>query len=378
MNLAIISPNKNTYSETFIQAHKNIKADKVFFYYGGTIPTALENVGTINITKSDLRLKTLIKLGVNLNPFLILKDKFTIKETLFTQSLKKNKVDVVLAEYGPTGVACMNVCKKLEIPLITHFHGFDISLILPQYIQKYKTLFENSSYLIAVSKEMASTLISIGAPKEKIIYTPCGPSDIFFDIRPQFNSHNFLSVGRFVDKKAPYYVILAFNKLLEFHPDAKLFMVGNGPLLNACENLVKYLKIENNVCFKGIQTSTEIKELMENSVAFVQHSITTADGDKEGTPVGVMEASASAIPVISTYHAGIPDVVEHGKTGLLCKEHDVEGMSSNMKMVLDDTNIARRLGESGRIKIKDNFTLSHHLSILSATVKKAYEENLTN
>lgn len=375
MNLAIVSPGKNIYSETFIQAHKQIKADNVLFYYGNTIPNYLENKGIINICRDALNFRDLSRLFLSIRPYSLFRKDHSIKAHLFGRSLRNEKIDVVLAEFGPTGVACMNICKDLRIPLITHFHGHDITADLKNYEEKYKELIKYSSYVVGVSKEMVNTLISLGAPENKVLYTPCGPNPRFFNNSPVFKSNNFLSVGRFVDKKAPYYTIMSFKGVIEKHPDAILNMVGDGPLLPTCKNLIKYFNLQNNIRLLGVKYPDEICELHNKSIAFIQHSITAENGDKEGTPVGIMEAAASGLPVISTYHAGIPDVIIDKQTGLLCGEHDVASMTNNILWVLENKTLAKSMGKASKERIKSEFSLEKHLGLLSEVVERAYIES---
>ena len=75
-------------------------------------------------------------------------------------------------------------------------------------------------------------------------------------------------------------------------------------------------------------TIIELVQHLKSSTAFAQHSITAENGDMEGTPVGIVEASYAGLPVISTFHAGIPDVINNRETGLLVEEHDVEEMEA--------------------------------------------------
>ena len=106
----------------------------------------------------------------------------------------------------------------------------------------------------------------------------------------------------------------------------------------------------------------------------MQHSITSENGDKEGTPVGVMEASLSSLPVISTRHAGIKDVIIENKTGLLCDEHDVDSMANNIVYILGNPEIATRMGLEGRKNIENKFSLEDHLHTLSKIANEAYLE----
>lgn len=364
--LAILSPSQNAYSETFIQAHKNIPDVDVRFYYGDPYPVMLEGKGPL---ERSLWLSMLMHYSGRL-----LGSKFIDRrEDVLLRSFRREKIDCVLAEYGITGARLLKVCRRLSLPLVVTFFGYEISTdqILQQYDKAYKEMFQYASAVVIVSRDMRQRLENLSCPSAVIHYSPSGPHEIFLDIRPSFAQKLFLCTGRFVDKKAHYYTILAFNEVLKKHPDAKLVIAGEGMLLNACVNLVRYLKIEHAVLFPGVITLQEFAAHLANARAYVQHSITALSGDMEGTPVAVMEASAAGVPVIGTRHAGIPDVVVHGETGLLVDEHDVEGMSRQMLKVLDDESLARQMGAKGRSFILENFSRERHLDALSSIVKHA-------
>jgi len=360
INLAILAPSLNAYSETFIQAHKTYINANTSYYYNGLIPQSLEGKGTIN---------PILKKGFNKLTAHIKNDKFWAEKKALKDSLKKEKIEVVLAEYGNLAAEILPVCKELNLPLIVHFHGFDATVyeVLKKY-NNYKELFDYTSKVIVVSKVMESQLIAIGCPKAKLVLNTYGPNDDFLTITPSLEKEQFIAVGRFTDKKAPYYTLLAFEKVVKKFPDAKLIMAGDGQLKNTCVNLVKYLQLENNVEFPGIITPTEFSSYLQKSRAFVQHSITADNGDMEGTPVAVLEASAAGIPVISTNHAGIPDVIIHNETGLLANEHDVESMANSMIAVLEDKNKAKAMGLASKERIKTFFTMSKHIDKLNELI----------
>ena len=251
--------------------------------------------------------------------------------------------------------------------MIVNFHGYDASVttILENHKEQYKELFDYAKHIVAVSKAMKEKLISLGANPEKITYTPCAPNNSFFDINPTFLENSFIAVGRFVDKKAPYYTILAFQKVLNKLPDAKLYFCGDGELYNTCRNLVNYFQLSNSIIFLGSVSAKELKGLYEKVTAFVQHSVTAFNGNMEGTPVAILEASAAGLPVVSTNHAGIPDVILHEKTGLLVNEHDVDKMAEYMIYLLENKEFAKVLGAAGRKFVKSNFTMEHHIGILN-------------
>ena len=146
-------------------------------------------------------------------------------------------------------------------------------------------------------------------------------------------------------------------------------------LLNASKNIAKIIGTGNNVIFTGAITPARYQQILLESRAYVQHSITADDGDMEGTPVSVMEASAAGIPVISTFHAGIPDVIVDGKTGLLCKELDVESMAVNMLRLASDKEFALCLGAAGKKRMAELFSKDWQMNVLTETVEAASKRN---
>ncbi|HVW99073.1 MAG TPA: glycosyltransferase family 4 protein, partial [Candidatus Babeliaceae bacterium] len=193
----------------------------------------------------------------------------------------------------------------------------------------------------------------------------------FFSVHPARDSNRFVTVGRFVEKKAPLLTIQAFSCLLDAGYDGKLSMVGSGPELDKCKQLVWNLGISSIVDFVGIADKAQIAELFSQSLAFIQHSVTARNGDSEGTPVVILEAMAAGLPIISTRHAGIPDVVKHGKTGLLVDEHDVKGMAEAMIQLFQHKDLAMKMGEAGRLLIKNSYTMDRHIDTLYGVLEQA-------
>lgn len=357
----MVVPSKEAYSESFIQAQKKGLEGTIFYYYGGSLPTHLEEHGELLSTRGLLFNKIKRKLRFTT---------FSLRELAFISSLKEKKIQVVFAQYGTTSNRIVNICKHLNIPLITHFHGYDASVnSVINSCKGYHEVFSYSTFVIAVSRSMKEKLIALGCPREKLVFNTYGPDDSFLGLKPKFAQPVFIGLGRFVEKKAPYYTILAFSKIVDKYPEAKLIIGGDGSLYEVCKNLVQYLKIEKNVLLPGVLSKQQFLDHMVNALAFVQHSITAIDGDMEGTPVAVLEASAAGLPVIATTHAGIPDVILDEETGLLVAEHDVEGMTKKMFLLLENNELAMQLGQNGKKRIQLHFSMARHLEVLNEVIK---------
>ena len=290
------------------------------------------------------------------------------------RELKENRPDVVLAQYGPIGVEVVGLCKKLRVPMVVHFHGYDASTtaVLRRHAKSYRKMFADASRVIAVSEAMRRRLQTLGAADRRIRYNPCGiDCELFSAASPATASPNFLAVGRFTHKKAPQVTIRAFAKAARDRPDATLRMIGEGPLLAECKALADSLNIADRVVFLGAQPHHVVQAEMRKARCFVQHSVVAPNGDSEGTPVAILEAGASGLPIVSTRHAGIPDVVEENETGFLVDEYDVEGMAEHMRRFGEDPELAGRIGNAARQHVAENFSMEKHIARLYSILEEA-------
>ncbi len=364
--IAIISPEEAPYSATFIKAHIDLLQAEVRHLFGIFFPTDSADGRFLLQEKEILR-----KIFYQCKLFRTYKGLF--KDLPLAKYLQQEKVQLVLAEFGPVGAEVLSVCKFLRLPLLVHFHGYDAYMYttLSRYKKLYQEMFEYASQLIVVSQHMKNQLLQLGAPAHKLVLNPYGPHDAFFEVNPTFETKNFVAVGRFVEKKAPQHTLAAFKTVLEKIPEATLVMAGDGPLLPACEQLTKQWGLQNSVRFIGATSHQEIISLYKKAYCFVQHSVVASNGDSEGTPVAVLEAGAAGLPVVATKHAGIQDVVVHEKTGFLVAEQDIESMANYMITLALDPEQAKQMGENGRKIIMDNFTMEKHISVINNLITKS-------
>lgn len=289
------------------------------------------------------------------------------EDELITRYLRQENTAVVLAEYGMIGAYFASVCSNAGIPLVVHFHGADATRrdFLNEFKSGYTEMFRIAKACIAVSEKMRCDLISLGCPSEKVALCPYGPNEDYLLCNPDFESNQLIAVGRLTPKKAPHLTLLAFARALRTVPDLQLVMIGDGELRGVCEDLIVSLGLSAKVKMCGTRTPVEIREEIARSFAFIQHSVHAWDGDCEGTPVAILEACAAGLPVISTRHAGIPDTVKHGETGILVGERDVAAMAEAIVAYASDRKLARLHGSCAREYVCSNLSLERHLSQLS-------------
>lgn len=366
-NLCIIKPNKLSFSETFIQAHIDLLAGNKKVIYGGSFP--LYDHEDSHLIKSKIGL-----LSYLVQKKIFKKNNIKIRTRALVNYLKKQNINVVLAEYGMVGAMVTEACSLANIPLVIHYHGADVHHrnTVARYLPFYKRSFEYASALVAVSGDMVTALKKLGAPAGKLILNPYGvDTHKFSKVNVGSSGLNFLAVGRFVEKKSPKSVVKAFKIVTSQFPEARLWMVGTGPLFEETKNFADKLGMADKITFPGILSAKQIHELMQQSRCFVQHSVTAADGDMEGTPNTILEASASGLPVVSTLHAGIKEAVIDGVTGFLTAEHDIEGMAKGMIALAASAELAEKMGNAAHKHMLANYNITKRIAQLNKIIQSS-------
>lgn len=283
----------------------------------------------------------------------------------YLKVFSQRRIDAVLAEYGETGVQLIPAIERSKIPLIVHFHGYDASVdaVLEEHRETYPQMFRIACAIVAVSKAMKQKLLELGAPPEKTYYNPYGVDcDRFAAGDPASAPPILIAVGRFTEKKAPHVTISAFAKAFSECTHARLRMIGDGPLLADCKVLAKELGVNEAITFLGAQPHSVIEREMRSARCFVQHSVRAASGDCEGTPLSILEAGATGLPVVSTRHGGISDVVTEGETGFLVDEGDEVAMAKHMIALIKQRDLAGNMGAAARRHICENFSKSERIT----------------
>lgn len=371
--IAVVNIHEHKYTETFIYKMLKQLPFETHYLYGGELPKYF-NRGEPLLTNDERLLYWLQFLEAVLKKPM----NFFLKKAV-VRYLIKNKIELILAEYGPVGVQMLEISNETGIPLVVNFHGYDVydQKVKNEFSESYKELFKNAVALIAVSKQMKEELILLGADKNKIIYQPAFVDlDLFQYQDVSNNSPVFLSVGRFSETKSPHLTILAFEKVVKKIPESKLVMIGKdggGELFEACKILVRSLQLEDKVEFKEILSPAQVYEEMKKSKVFVQHSVTTPiNKDKEGTPIAVLEAMATGLPVVSTRHGGIKEVITENETGFLVAEFDVDGMANAMLGLVTNSNLVFETGKRASKNIHSNPLYKNYTENLTALLKQHF------
>ncbi len=354
LHVAIVQFDKEAPSETFLYDQRTRLPCRVSFIYGD-IPRLRDHFWNSNPRWISLRQR------------LWSRQKSSVNEH-YLKLFRSLRPDVVLAQFGPMGCRVQAACEQLGIPLAVYFHGYDASMewVLRDYEQAYQKLWRGAAGIIVVSRAMRQKLISLGADPSKVWLNYCGVDLEQFKSSKRIERREkvILAVSRIVEKKGIPYTLQSFALLRKSYPNANLRIVGEGTGLQYCQGLSRELGIEAYVHFLGVGSREEVKRELQGADIFVQHSVVAENGDSEGSPVSISEAGAMALPVVATFHGGIPDIIINGKTGFLVPERDVEGMAAYLELLCRDGDLRKKMGEAARGRINDSFNQKKTLDSL--------------
>lgn len=290
--------------------------------------------------------------------------------------LREQKPDVVLAQFGPNAIRAAAGCREAGVPLVVHFHGYDLSSLIrdPGYLCRLRSTVPRLAAVVVVSREQERVLRDIVGRCPPTTLIPYGVPVDEFQPASMVNRQpcQFLAVGRFVPKKAPLATLEAFARCAERCPGARLTMIGEGPLLGEAGRWVAGQEmLRAVVALLGRQPNETVRRAMAEAGCFVQHSVRGPDGDSEGWPVAIAEAAACALPVVATRHAGIPDQVVDGVGGFLVGEGDVASMSDRMSMLAGDPELRVKMGAAAREHIVQHGSFCDSLKKLHGVLSAA-------
>jgi len=283
----------------------------------------------------------------------------------FKKIFRENRYKAIHAHYGTKAVEILPIAKWYKVPLVVSFHGADASrtLQIEQYRKKLPALFDYASDIIISSEHMAENL-DLEDWSDKVHVIPYGVNLSEFNVYDEPNiptttdqKIKILHVGRIVGKKGVPDLIKVFEQLSRDYKHLELHLAGDGEEMEECRKLVEHFGLNGKVQFYGSVTHSKVRELLEEADIFVLNSRIDAQGDMEGTPNTILEAMCMGKPVVSTRHAGIPFVIEHGENGLLADERDNRELKNAIERMISDPELRKQLGTEARKTILESYSL---------------------
>ena len=276
--------------------------------------------------------------------------------------LDKPPYDILLCHYGRNGLKA-SLFKDLGITqakIVVAFHGYDISCYLNIHGENiYQHLFKEVNLLQPISQHWQRKLIELGCNSAKVKVHHMGIDCHKFQYvdNQTHSSPCLLSIARLVEKKGLQYSIQAVAQLIPRYPDLQYQIVGDGILRTELEHLIESLQAADNIKLLGWKKQQEVAAIINYADLILAPSVTSHDGDCEGIPVSLMESMAKGLPVISTYHSGIPELIEDGVSGYLLPERDINQLASKIEHLIANPTLRVEMGQRGRQKVVQDYNI---------------------
>lgn len=298
--------------------------------------------------------------------------RFTTFNFLPLRFLKEIPVRLIHAHFGPQGVFALRLKARFKVPLCTTFYGYDVSQRARQrkWVRLYERLFREGDLFLVEGNYMKECLMKLGCPGnkiqiqriaiplEKIVCRSRKPKGRDEKVRVFFS-------GTLVEKKGLVYALKAIELVKRKNKDFEFCIIGDGPLRCTIRRFIRDHKLGSVVRWYGYLPYAEYLRAMNDADIFLHPSVTAKDGDSEGgAPTVILEAQAMGIPVISSYHADIPNVVVPGQSALLSAERDVEGIAANLLLLLEDQSLWAKMGQAGRDFVQTRHDIKKEVVLL--------------
>lgn len=289
---------------------------------------------------------------------------------------------VLHAQFGPAALQFLPLARRLGVPLVCTFGGIDVQSLVttmryqreywsywPYYLQARKML-QGCTRILAVSEDLASKLITFGAPPDRVFVYYRGID--LPDASPDLTKRNpvVVAAGRLVEKKGFRYAIDAFAEIAGSFPEWQLHIFGDGPLRDSLQAAIDAAGMQARIQLKGEVKQSELFTRMSEASLMVVPSVTSSKGDAEGVPNVLKEAAARGLPIVASRHGGIPEVVEEGQTGFLTPERSSGQLSARLRQLMDNQPLRREMAAKAYQRTVERFSRTGQ----NAELERHYDE----
>lgn len=269
------------------------------------------------------------------------------------------RFDVIHAHFGDGGVraAYLRECGFLQGALVTTLHGAD-DTYGPRPL---RYLAKRGDLHLAISEFWAGELMRLGFPETRVRVHHVGIDCSRYAFAPRRagvdEPLSLVTVCRLAPRKGVQDALAALAEVRRQRPklDFTFTVIGSGPMETELRTLTGQLGLERQVRFLGAVDQSRVAEELSKAEVFLHPSYTTRSGEREGIPVSMMEAMARGLVVVSTQHAGIPELVEHGRSGWLARERDVPALAASLLRIASSREMIAAWGAAGRQRVETAF-----------------------
>lgn len=288
---------------------------------------------------------------------------------IYDTAVMRRRPALVHAHFGTGAVEVLPIARRHRLPLVVTFHGHDVNRAPREdpdgrYLRRLRQVFEYADVLLAVSKFIATRLVDLGAPPEKVRVHYLGVPVAEPLADPRSPRQGIVFVGRLTRQKGVDDLLEAYAQLpVDVRRRTPLRIAGAGPERDRLEDLAGGIP-DGDVEFLGTVPSARVRELLAHAALFVAPSKEVPEGDAEAFGLALIEASLAGVPVLSYDFAGVPEAVVDGRTGLLAPEGDTVALSTHMQRLLQDPVLASTLGAQGQQRVVEDFDAATQTALL--------------
>lgn len=282
---------------------------------------------------------------------------------------RKIKPDIVHSHFGNTGCPDSFVVWLTRAKHVVTFYGLDVNMVPkqdPKYLRRYKSLFKSADLFLCEGPHMAECLRKLGCPPDKVKVHHLGVEVDKIAFKPRRwekgSKLRILIAASFREKKGIPYALEALGQL-QNEMDIEVTIIGDASPDERSRrekkrilNVIKKHEMQPIVKMLGYQPYSVLMERAYEHHIFISPSVTAKDGDTEGgAPVSIIEMAASGMPVVSTKHCDIPEVIQDGKTGLLAEERNVKQLMNHLRWLVEHPQEWKEMLIAGRNRIEKEF-----------------------
>jgi colanic acid/amylovoran biosynthesis glycosyltransferase len=333
-----------------------------------------ENIEIIPKRRTNLLVHGWLKF-VERRPPIVYRGEYQTLDSL----LERHGADLMHIYFGHTGVHLLPFIEQWDKPCVVSFHGADVAHKpeIKDYPGKLRRLFNAVPLVFARSQSLVDRLVHLGCPPEKLRINRTGiPLNEFpfVDREPRADGKwRVVQACRLIPKKGVATSLRAFAIFKKDNPNAEFFIAGKGPLQQELEMLAGGLGILRDVHFVGFLSQPKLQQLYATSHLFLHPSEISPNHDQEGVPNSVLEAMSTGLPVVATRHGGIPEAVDHGRTGFLVAEEDHVGLANGMQLITNSPSLLKQMGQRAHATVVERFEQDAQIDQLESF----YEEAIT-
>ncbi len=304
---------------------------------------------------------------------------FTLAECLARSTLPGIRcADFVLAHFGPAGAQWLPVVAAARRPYAVFFHGFDATRHIQERPRAYDALIASRTAALTNSEYLKGRLVAAGFDPKRVGVVRLGVSDALEGrrARPAAVGGQVLSIARLVAKKGLDDSIRAFALAQDVLQGTWRYrIIGEGHLLGELEALAASLGVGALVEFSGTLPRDETLRALEQASVFLLTSKTGEAGDTEGTPVSILEAATVGLPIVTTIHAGIPELLppDSARATMLRPERDVEGVAAALRALAVAPALRAEWGGACREFVRAGHSSTAHVAALVAALDRLAE-----